>query len=95
MKNENYSNEVVRFNNVSVGYKKRLKLRNVLLLLIAVFSFLSCVTTQENQLIISEQGSFAIGGTAMVWNFSYRHLTQLSGSDRLPMRNISQLPNRS
>jgi pimeloyl-ACP methyl ester carboxylesterase len=65
MKNENYSNEVVRFNNVSAGYKKRLKLRNALLLSIAVFSFLSCVTTQENQLIISEQGSFAIGGTVV------------------------------
>jgi len=65
MKKENYSNEVVRFNDASVGYKKRLKFRNALLLLIAVVNFLACVTTQENQLIISEQGSFAIGGTVV------------------------------
>jgi hypothetical protein len=38
-------------------------MRNTILLLIAVFSFSSCVTSDENQLIISEQGSFAIGGT--------------------------------
>jgi hypothetical protein len=50
---------MVHFNNASVGYKIRLELRNAILLLIAVVSFLSCAATQENQLIISEQGSFS------------------------------------
>jgi pimeloyl-ACP methyl ester carboxylesterase len=65
MKKENYSNEGVRFSNALLGYKKRLKLSNALLLLIAVVGFLSCVTTQENQLIISEQGSFSVAGTVV------------------------------
>jgi pimeloyl-ACP methyl ester carboxylesterase len=63
MKKINYSGELICFNKVFEGYKKRLKLRNAILLLIAVFSFLSSIQAQDNQLIISEQGSFAVGGT--------------------------------
>jgi pimeloyl-ACP methyl ester carboxylesterase len=43
----------------------RLKLSNALLLLIAVANILSCVTRQDNQLIISKQGSFSVGGTVI------------------------------
>lgn len=43
----------------------RLKLTNALLLLITVINLLSCDTTQDNQLIISRQGSFAVGGTVI------------------------------
>jgi pimeloyl-ACP methyl ester carboxylesterase len=65
MKKENYSNDVVHFSNALLGYKKQLILINASLLLIAVVGFLSCVTTQDNQLIISEQGSFSVGGTVI------------------------------
>ena len=34
-------------------------------MLITFISFSSCVTEQNNQLIISEQGSFAVGGTVI------------------------------
>jgi len=65
MKMENfYSKEVLR-RNVSLRLKKHLRLKNTIFLLIAVFSFSSCVTKDEIQLIISEQGSFAIGGTVV------------------------------
>ncbi|MBN2000579.1 alpha/beta fold hydrolase [candidate division KSB1 bacterium] len=43
----------------------RLKLSNALLLLIAVVNWLSCNTTQDNQLIIIKQGSFSVGGTVI------------------------------
>jgi pimeloyl-ACP methyl ester carboxylesterase len=63
MQMENYySKEVLKY-NVALYLKKRLRMKNTILLLIAVFSFSSCVTKNENQLTISEQGSFAIGGT--------------------------------
>ena len=65
MKNDNYSDQVVRFNNASVGYQKPFKVRNILLLLIAVIFFLSCVSQKKDQLIISEQGSFSVGGTVI------------------------------
>ncbi len=65
MKNENYSKEVGRVNNASAGNPKRFKVRNTLLLLIAVVYFFSCVSTQDSHLIISEQGSFSVGGTVV------------------------------
>lgn len=49
----------------NLNYKIRLKSGYVLLLLITFISFLSCVTKQSNQLIITEQGSFAVGGTVI------------------------------
>jgi pimeloyl-ACP methyl ester carboxylesterase len=59
------SKAVARFSNTSVGHKKQLKLMNALLLLIALVNLLSCVTTQDGQLIISKQGSFSVGGTVI------------------------------
>ncbi len=62
---KNYSSEVAGFSNYSVTYKKRLRLINALLLLFAIVSFFSCVSTHKNQLIISDQGSFAVGGSVI------------------------------
>ncbi len=45
--------------------KIRLKSGYVVLLLIAFASLISCATEQNNQLIITEQGSFAVGGTVI------------------------------
>jgi len=57
---------MARFYSNSVGYKKQFKLINAQLLLIALVNFLSCVTTQDGQLIISKQGSFSVGGTVII-----------------------------
>jgi len=63
MGNESFNGKEVLYHHVSLRLNKRLEPRNALFLLIAVFSISSCVTKHENRLIISEQGSFAIGGT--------------------------------
>jgi len=49
----------------NLNHKIRLKSGYVLLILLSFISLLSCVTRQNNQLIISEQGSFAVGGTVI------------------------------
>lgn len=63
MKNENIKGESAQFNSASTGFIKRSKWMNTLVLLIAGIS--SCTTTNEDLLIIKEQGSFAVGGSVI------------------------------
>ena len=63
--NENYKSEPTQHKNTHLGFKKRSIVINTLMLLVVAVSFFSCNTTQENLLTISEQGSFAVGGTVV------------------------------
>ena len=68
--NNNYRSEAIQNKNTHVGFRRRSMVINTFLLLFAAVSFFSCQTTQENSipdnyLIISEQGSFAVGGTVI------------------------------
>lgn len=64
-KKENGRYKMIRFDKALVDYKKGLKLVAMQALLVATISILFCVTTNDNQLILKEQGSFAVGGTVI------------------------------
>jgi len=63
MRNVNNNFSWIRFNSASNGFRKRSKWMNTLVLLILVIT--SCTTSEENLLIIKEQGSFAVGGSVI------------------------------
>lgn len=69
MKHENFKREAGYLNSASRSRISRLKLWNISLLLIVALVFFACTTNDskntidENALVISEQGSFAVGGT--------------------------------
>lgn len=71
MKHKNYKKEAGYLNSAFRSRISRLKLRNVFLLLIGVLVFFACTTNNskntidKNALVISEQGSFAVGGTVV------------------------------
>jgi hypothetical protein len=65
MRNEIKNWKSVRFNRSSVAFIKRSNLMNALILLLTITITSSCGTTKSEQLIIQEQGSFAVGGTVI------------------------------
>jgi hypothetical protein len=56
---------MIRFKKVFLNYRTGLKLVQMQILLFAAISILSCVATEDHQLILKEQGSFAVGGTVL------------------------------
>lgn len=65
MKNENNIREAVETNNASKGSRMYSEYMNIFLVILAVISFSSCASSSEEHLLISEQGSFAVGGTVI------------------------------
>ncbi|MCK9640189.1 MAG: alpha/beta fold hydrolase [Prolixibacteraceae bacterium] len=65
MRDENFNPKFVQYAGFRFGYKKRSNRMYLLLLLLTVISLTSSAKTKEKLLIISEQGSFAVGGTVI------------------------------
>jgi len=63
MRNVNNIFAGIRFNSASTGFRKCSKWMNTLVLLVAIIT--SCTKTNEDLLIIKEQGSFAVGGSVI------------------------------
>jgi len=70
MKNHNYSRQSFWLNSIYAGFAKQVQ-TSVPAFFLAVFILSSCATTSdnvmtpENALVIQEQGSFAVGGSAI------------------------------
>ncbi len=65
MEKENYYKKTKWSSSTNLVAKKSFLLLNVLILIMAFFSFSSYAKTKEKLLVIREQGSFAVGGTVI------------------------------